>query len=149
MANQNVTVDPVQVAVTGAADAAGNAQAAYTPQTAFSVYTLMPTVYVDSSWAGTPSAKTPTGQEGPATHFGVDAFATIQGGVNAVDVGGTVYVAAGQHENVLVNKSVTIRGAGTDAGGTVVQPSTAGFTITADNVTLQDVLVRGRYRPPR
>src|SRR5262249_37746923 len=38
-------------------------------------------------------------------------FATIQAGVNAVDAGGTVNVAAGTYkENVLVNKSVSLLG---------------------------------------
>ena len=62
----------------------------------------------------------------------------------AASDGDTVNVEAGNYaENVLVDKSVTIDGAGPDAGGTVVQPTSVGFTITADDVTLQDMLVQG------
>jgi hypothetical protein len=43
--------------------------------------------------------------------WGYDAFDTIQGGVNAVDVGGTVRVAAGTYtEAVSINKGLTLRG---------------------------------------
>ena len=151
VADQDLVSENITLGVTDAADAAGNTQAAYTPQAALSIYTLLPTVYVNASWAGTSLGADPDGPAGPAAHFGVDAFASIQGGVNAVDVGGTVYVAAGNYaESVLVDQSVTIRGAGSDARGTVVQvpalvlPAVGvGFTITADDVTLQDLLVQG------
>jgi len=44
--------------------------------------------------------------------WGVDAFNTIQAGINAVAPGGTVNVAAGiyNEKNILINKSVTILG---------------------------------------
>lgn len=46
---------------------------------------------------------------------------TIQAGLGAVQSGGTVHIAAGTYrENVLVNKKVTLWGAG---AGTVVQPA--------------------------
>ena len=44
--------------------------------------------------------------------FDYEAFATVQGGINAVTVGGTVYVEAGTYtENVVLNKSATLSGA--------------------------------------
>ncbi|HOX37546.1 MAG TPA: right-handed parallel beta-helix repeat-containing protein, partial [Candidatus Brocadiia bacterium] len=61
---------------------------------------LAPTVWVDDDWAGQPIGWDPPG---PATSFGTDAFATIQDGVDSVDNGGTVNVAAGFYqENVLI-----------------------------------------------
>jgi hypothetical protein len=49
------------------------------------------TVYVDDDWVGTSFGADPDGG-GPATSFGCDSFATIQGGVNGVTTGGTVIV---------------------------------------------------------
>ncbi len=90
------------------------------------------TVYVDDDWAGTTFGDDPDGI-GPATSFGEDAFATIQGGVNGVApspvanggnginlpaVLSTVIVYAGNYpEAVTVGKSVIILGAkaGVDA----------------------------------
>src|SRR6185436_14027061 len=39
-------------------------------------------IYVDDSWLGTTPGTDPDGA-GPATNFGVDSFATVQGGVSA------------------------------------------------------------------
>src|SRR5215510_1539354 len=55
------------------------------------------TVYVDDSWVGMTPGTDPDGA-GPATDFGVDAFATIQEGVNAATSGGTVFVYAGTYD---------------------------------------------------
>ncbi|HEY5838014.1 MAG TPA: Calx-beta domain-containing protein, partial [Pyrinomonadaceae bacterium] len=68
------------------------------------------TVYVDDDWAGTTIGVDPDAG-GPATAFGCDSFATIQGGVDGVQSGGNVIVFAGTYaENVLVNKSATLSG---------------------------------------
>lgn len=67
-------------------------------------------IYVDDSWTGTTPGDDPDGT-GPATNFGLDAFATIQDGVTAVDTGGTVLVYAGTYtEQVLINKTITLTG---------------------------------------
>jgi len=70
------------------------------------------TVYVDDSWVGTAIGSDPDGG-GPATIFGCDSFATIQGGINAVTSGGTVIVNDGTYiENVTIPKALTLTGAG-------------------------------------
>ncbi len=72
----------------------------------------------------------PTGADHPEgtvenLTFGLNAFTSIQAGVDAVPSGGTVYIAAGTYtENVNVNKRVAIEGAGSSASETVVQSAT-------------------------
>ena len=69
------------------------------------------TVYVDDSWVGTTTMTDPDAG-GPATSFGCDSFATIQGGINAVTVGGTVIVRDGTYtENLTLAKQVSLQGA--------------------------------------
>ncbi|MBK8741877.1 MAG: hypothetical protein IPM02_21275 [Betaproteobacteria bacterium] len=46
---------------------------------------------MDDTWVGTPLNGDPDAG-GPATNFGCDSFATIQGGVDGVATGGTVPV---------------------------------------------------------
>jgi parallel beta-helix repeat protein len=111
-------------------------------------------VYVNGSWAGTQFGTDPDGA-GPATAFGVDAFATIQDGVNAASAGDTVMVAPGSYgEFVTVNKTLTIDGAqaGVDAqsGRPGAQESIvdhngngqAGFYVTANNVVIDGFTVQ-------
>ena len=55
--------------------------------------------------------------------WGVDGFATIQAGINAVASGGTVYVPAGTYtESLTANKSVDIRGPNTGFPRTTGKP---------------------------
>ena len=63
---------------------------------------------------------------------------SIQRGVDVVDLGGTVNVAAGTYnENIIVNRSVTVDGQGV---GTVVNAGTGiGFDIQADDIVLRDL----------
>ena len=88
------------------------------------------------------------------------AVRTIQKGIDLVDPGGTISVAAGTYiENVVVNKSLTLAGAG--AGSTIVQPAVSNpncggagggslctggsnlFLVQADNVIIHDLTVDG------
>jgi len=76
----------------------------------------------------------------PGPHIiGCDAFATIQGGIDAVASLGTVNVAAGTYnEDVNVNKTITVQGAG--AGSTTVIGPIGGagstFALTASGAIL-------------
>ncbi|MBK9214364.1 MAG: carboxypeptidase regulatory-like domain-containing protein [Chloracidobacterium sp.] len=102
-----------------------------TSLTIFNFDPLPPITWVDDSWTGSAPGSDPDGP-GPATSFGYDAFATIQGGINGVDGGGTVNVAVGTYnEDVLVNKVVDLVGAG-PAGVNVIGPigGVAGSTMT-------------------
>src|SRR6185369_11951409 len=63
------------------------------------------TIYVDDNWVSAPANSDPDGA-GPATNFGVDSFATIQGAVNAASPGDTVFVYAGDYtEQVTISKN--------------------------------------------
>lgn len=82
----------------------------------------------------------------PAT-FGIDAFATIQGGVNAVANNGTVHIIDGMYaESVAIAKPLTLNGTG-PRGNIVIDPAnsglTNGITLTAgaDDVTIQHLRV--------
>jgi hypothetical protein len=84
--------------------------------------------------------------------WGYDAFATIQGGVNAVASGGTVNVAAGTYaENVNIATSLSLLGAdaGTACGGTGQSIINGGLgtavTIAAPSVTLDGFALTGLY----
>lgn len=72
---------------------------------------------------------------------------TIQAGMNAVVVGGTVNLAAGTHvqpSNLVISKSLTLAGAGESA--TVVDTTGVngyGIQVKADNVTLKDFTLYG------
>ncbi len=106
-------------------------------------FDVLPSItYVDDDWTGTTPGTDPDGA-GPATNFGYDAFATIQGGINGVATGGTVNVAAGTYtEDVAVNKAgIVVQGAGPDAS-TIVGPHNAGSANTV-NMTGAGVTVRG------
>ena len=81
-------------------------------------------VYVDTVWAGSAqgaSVSDPSAwfsAHGPFT-FGVNAFATVQDGVNSVPSRGTVDVAAGTFtENVTISQPLTLNGANHDVSGT-------------------------------
>ena len=94
-------------------------------------------VWVDSAWVGT----APGTEVEPGKYFGFNAFAEIQDGIDAVAVGGTVYVAAGKYvENVQINKSVALIGA---VGAEITPGSGVGVDISADNVTVQGFAIHG------
>ncbi|QDT41650.1 hypothetical protein Pan241w_17130 [Gimesia alba] len=119
-------------------------------------------VYVDDNFSNPTPGQDPDAG-GPATEFGVDAFATIQEAIDNVAEGGTIIVAAGTYTpsaTINVTKTVTIQGpqAGVDprpgssslrdetddtteaiidGGGTLSQI----FLIDADNVTLDGLVI--------
>ncbi|QDV49759.1 golvesin C-terminal-like domain-containing protein [Gimesia fumaroli] len=119
-------------------------------------------VYVDDNFSNPTPGQDPDAG-GPATEFGVDAFATIQEAIDNVADGGTVIIAAGTYlpsSTITVSKSITIQGAqagvdprpGTgslrdetddstetiiDGGGSLSRI----FLIDADNVTLDGLVI--------
>ncbi|MDD2600061.1 MAG: right-handed parallel beta-helix repeat-containing protein, partial [Kiritimatiellae bacterium] len=81
---------------------------------AFTGDTSTAVVYVDKTWTGTPAGfgVQKPGATGTYVLFGRNAFATVQSGVDGVDVGGTVNVAAGTYsEEVQVTKKLNLLGA--------------------------------------
>lgn len=108
------------------------------------------TVYVgDDYGSGTPG-------------WGVDHFATIQDGINAVEANGEVIVAAGEYiESVLISKPLSLKGPqfGIDPRPTGTTPRSGGeailrpptlqpsennlITVTADNVTIDGFYLDG------
>ena len=84
-------------------------------------------IYVDDSW----SRKIAGEEVGTDKVYGINAFDTIQEGIDAVSSGGTVNVAAGTYtEQVVINKNLTLQGAGA-ANTTIKAPSSpTAFTFT-------------------
>ncbi len=86
---------------------------------------------------------------GNDTHlWGYDAFDTISNGIDGVNDGGTVNVAAGTYiEDLDVNKEVSIIGAGANQVTIDLTNSPghngAGIYVTANNVTLQGFTLAG------
>ena len=90
-------------------------------------------VYVDDDFnSGTPG-------------WGVDHFATIQNGVDAVDAGGTVNVAAGTYveDNILINQGMTVQGAGVGFSIIDASASVATGSVVEINIASGDVLFDG------
>ena len=102
-------------------------------ETVCSTYTLnAPTdLYVDDDWASVAAGDDPDGA-GPATAMGYDAFATIQGAINAAVDTAKIHVLAGTYpENLIINKALTIQSI--NWVGKIV----GDIGIRASNVTLQ------------
>jgi len=96
-------------------------------------------VYVNSTWGSVPAGQDPDGS-GPASQMGYDAFTTIQAGINAVALGGTVNVAAGiYNESLLISRPLTLQSI-SGSGLTFIDASITGnpyvIFISANNVTL-------------
>ena len=71
---------------------------------------------------------------------------SIQRGIDVASNGNIVNVETGTYsnQNVVVNKSVTVLGQGSGAGGSVISITSGnGFEIAADNVLLQSLRVAG------
>jgi len=75
-------------------------------------------------------------------------YATIQAAINAASSGDIIQVAAGTYtEKVDVTKGVTITGAGSTAGGTIVTNGVTNgnvFTIRSSGVSLKNILIQAR-----
>ena len=113
-----------------------------TAELPFRIEAATPTVvYVDTNYVGMANdtlVNWPYTEAG-TNIIGYDAFATIQGGVDAVAVGGTVNVAAGTYtENVFLAESVRLMGAGSSA--TTINANNVGNGVT---ITASDIEVRG------
>jgi uncharacterized delta-60 repeat protein len=119
------------------------------------VTSLVAPVYVNSAWAGSAQDATVTDSLGYTHSFGIDAFATIQDGVNFVASGGTVNVdgyspsgsaspgaLAPYAEAVNISASVEVTGYGA-ALPTVTAPASASdvsvINVTAPNVTVENL----------
>lgn len=123
------------------------------------------TVYVDDNWASVTPGTDPDGG-GPATDFGCDSFATIQGGIDGVASGGTVIVYEGtytQATSINLNKSLTLRGPNfaispnggvrvaealiTGAPSTVLRISAPGTPVTIEGFKFDSAGVVDAYDP--
>ncbi|HEY8749814.1 MAG TPA: hypothetical protein VIM11_17660, partial [Tepidisphaeraceae bacterium] len=84
-----------------------------------SVVAKQNTVYVNASWVGTAEGGSAVSDSFGSHTFGIDAFATVQNGVDFVASGGTVDVDAGTyHENVTISQPLTLNGANAGVSGT-------------------------------
>ena len=97
-------------------------------------------VFVDDTWVGEGRFVDPDGIGlGDELAFAYNAFDTIQGGVDAVTPGGVVNVAAGTYqENIVVNKIVSILGAGSGNTGSdtiVTSPVTVDYKVGVFQIT--------------
>ncbi|MGD9403374.1 MAG: right-handed parallel beta-helix repeat-containing protein, partial [bacterium] len=101
------------------------------------------TTYVDDDWAGTPDGD-PVQFPGETEYrtFGVDAFAAVQDGIDAVS-GSTVNVAAGTYSQRLsITKSLELRGA--QYG---VDPTPTGARTVPANESVIDMTGLGYVNP--
>ncbi len=111
---------------------------------AFTIRPVPAQVYVDAVWAATPADADPDGA-GPATHLGYDAFATLQEALSAAAPGGTVRLAAGSYDGGL---EVGVDGLTIDLNGAIVGHGSPAFTVTADDVTIEDGTFDGAGAAP-
>ena len=108
-------------------------------------------VYVSSAYASD-AADTPVTWSDGSTHYvGYDAFSTVQAGVNAVAVGGTVSIAAGTYtEQVTVSQNMTLTGAGSsttfleppagvNSGDELEIESESGVSVSLSGITVDPV----------
>jgi hypothetical protein len=84
-----------------------------------------------------------------ATLYVPSQYPTISAAISAASDGDTIQIAAGTYaENLIVTKSLTLQGAGSDANGTIIAP-TAGtgvwitLTTASANITVKDLRIQG------
>jgi uncharacterized delta-60 repeat protein len=155
--------DTVSLSLNDNGSTGGGAQTSSTKTIAVTVQAVPSTVWVNASFAGSAfDQQVGTAPDSTPELFGVNAFATIQGGVNAVVSGGTVNVAAGTYtENVTINKPVQLLGAYAGTAGAAASGNSptrlagsesevltngnqsAVFTISSDHVTINGFYIEG------
>jgi parallel beta-helix repeat protein len=113
-------------------------------------------VFVDDDWDGTAigaDADSPAGGTlGNGEAFGYDQFATIQDAIDAVAVGGTIYVYGGTYaESIVVDKSLDLLSelSGVDARGrsaaneAIITSAVADETVALVTIAAADVTIDG------
>jgi len=98
--------------------------------------------WVDDNWVGLSFGEPADGHT-----FGIDAFAAIQNGVNAVAFGGTVHVYPGKYnENIVIDKSLTLQSVSGNWQDTTIDDIVTGPEITISghvDVTVQGFEITG------
>ncbi len=92
-----------------------------------------PEIYVDNN-----------NTEGPWDGTSEHPYRSIQAGIDAANIGGTIYVNNGTYnENIVISKSVNVIGAGTET--TIVENSSLDhvFYVTADSANISGFTVKG------
>lgn len=136
--NQNVVDNPGLNQSTGrTVDGGQNFQTFGSPTPGISNGSQFNTVYVDDDWTG-------SGNDG-GYFWGLNAFSTIDDGIDAVGLGGTINAAAGDYyESLSIEQSVTLIGAGigestifdnVDCSGVI---NVYASSVTIQNFTLND-----------
>lgn len=117
-------------------------------------FVSMKKIYVDNNWI----SKIEGEDLGNDRIFGVNAFSTIQEGIENVMEGGTINIAAGIYEeNILINKAnITLQGQSKDE--VIIAPTAIdigdcmnstdgspqfGIVVVSDNVNIKDLTVDG------
>ena len=73
-----------------------------------------------------------------------DSYATIQEAIDAASAGDTIKISKGKYtENIVVDKSLTIRGKKFKTSIRAADSSSPVVTVTADNVELKQFDIRG------
>ena len=111
-------------------------------------WVVIPTsVYISSSYASDAPGTAVTWTDGTNHFIGVDAFGTIQAGINAVAAGGAVNVGAGTFsEQLTIDQSLSLFGAGTSSATILAPASSSGNEIEIANgaaVTISGVTLDG------
>ena len=98
-------------------------------------------IYVDDSWA-TGYSHGDLIATNPDRYFGVNAFATIQLGLDNCASQGTVFVAPGTYtENDTINHPLVLLGSG--VGNTIVNTALPGAWVTSDSATIDGFTYNG------
>jgi fibronectin-binding autotransporter adhesin len=100
-------------------------------------------VFVSAAFAGDAPGTAVNWTDGSTHYVGIDAFSTIQAGINGVAAGGTVSVASGTYsEQLTINQSLSLIGAGI-ASTTIQVPSSAAGNVEIEIVAGAAVSLSG------